>query len=113
MAGMNAGIDLLVIRDFATALLIGALIGIEREKRKADEGEVGIGGLRTFILFALIGAVAGFLSRTLDLPWLVAAAVAVVAGLVLAGYLRVAHARPDSVGLRRRPRRSSSAFWVP
>jgi uncharacterized membrane protein (DUF4010 family) len=99
MGGMNAGIDLLVIRDFATALLIGALIGIEREKRKADAAELGIGGLRTFILFALIGAVAGFLSRTLGLSWLVVAAVGVVAGLVLAGYVRVAHARPDSVGL--------------
>ena len=56
--GMLGDLDLSVFRDFATALLIGALIGVEREKRKGD-GEPGIGGLRTFILFALTGAVAG------------------------------------------------------
>ena len=59
---MLGDLDVAVIRDFATALLIGALIGVEREKRKGD-GEPGIGGLRTFILFALVGAIAGFLSR--------------------------------------------------
>ena len=35
-----------VALDFATAVLLGALVGIEREKRKAEEGEVaGIAGL--------------------------------------------------------------------
>ena len=63
-------LDLGVLRDFATALLIGALIGVEREKRKAEEGDRGIAGLRTFILVALIGAVAGYLARAAGLPWL-------------------------------------------
>ena len=29
-----------VALSFATAVLLGALVGIEREKRKAEEGEV-------------------------------------------------------------------------
>lgn len=92
-------LDLDVLQDFATALLIGVLVGVEREKRKADEGNQGIAGLRTFILVALIGAVAGYLARTMDLPWLVAAGLLAVAGPVVAGYLVMARVRPDSLGL--------------
>jgi hypothetical protein len=43
----------------AHALLIGALVGIEREKRQSLEREPGVGGLRTFILIALVGAISG------------------------------------------------------
>jgi uncharacterized membrane protein (DUF4010 family) len=96
---MNTEIDLSIIWDFATALLIGALIGIEREKRGAEEGGGGIGGLRTFILVAMIGAVAGLLSRGSGLPWLLVAALLAVAALALAGYIVVARIRPASLGL--------------
>ena len=42
---------LAVALDFATALLLGALVGIEREKRKSEEEQTHhIAGLRTFIL---------------------------------------------------------------
>jgi uncharacterized membrane protein (DUF4010 family) len=92
-------LDLGVLRDFATALLIGALVGAEREKRKAEEGDRGIAGLRTFILVALIGAVAGFLAQTAGLTWLVPAALLAVAAPVLAGYVVMARARPESLGL--------------
>jgi uncharacterized membrane protein (DUF4010 family) len=99
---VNGSLELATVGDFATALLIGAMIGIEREKRKA-EGKGGTGGLRTFILFALVGAVAGFLSRDGGsgggVPWLVVAALALVAALVLAGYVAGARARRDSLGL--------------
>jgi uncharacterized membrane protein YhiD involved in acid resistance len=50
---------LAVALDFATAILLGALVGIEREKRKVEEEKTGqIEGLRTFILLALFGAAA-------------------------------------------------------
>ena len=92
-------LDFEVIRDFATALLIGALIGVEREKRKGD-GEPGIGGLRTFILFALVGAVAGFLSRGGGVPWVLLAAMLPVAGAglrrLLAGHQGPARTRSAS-----------------
>ena len=89
--------DLGVIWDFAIALLIGALIGVEREKRKSEDLE-GIGGLRTFILFALVGAVAGFLSRG-GVPWVLLAAFLPVSALVVAGYWLASRAEDGTVGL--------------
>jgi uncharacterized membrane protein (DUF4010 family) len=95
---MNDPFDLDTIRDFATALLIGALIGVEREKRKGD-GEPGIGGLRTFILVALVGAIAGYLSAGDGIPWLLVGTIVAVTGLVLAGYWLVGSSEPGSYGL--------------
>ena len=59
---MNPGFDLAVVRDFATALLIGALIGIEREKRRDAENH-GIGGPPHLHPDCGIGAIAGYLSQ--------------------------------------------------
>lgn len=47
---------------FAMAMIIGALIGIERQKRLIEEGSRGVAGLRTFTLIALLGALAADLS---------------------------------------------------
>src|SRR5262245_42652422 len=96
---MYDGVDLTAARDFGTALLIGALVGIEREKRKAVEGEASIGGLRTFILLALLGAVAGSLAHTLESTVPVAAVLFVVGALVLAGYVLGARAHKESLGI--------------
>jgi uncharacterized membrane protein (DUF4010 family) len=96
---MNDGLDLTTVRDFGTALLIGALVGIEREKRKAAEAELGIGGLRTFILLALLGAIAGWFAEALHMPALFVAVVLVVSAAVLAGYVLAARADPDALGL--------------
>ena len=90
--------DIGVIWDFAIALLIGALIGVEREKRKS-EGLEGIGGLRTFILLALIGAVAGFLSRGDGVPWVLLAAFLPVSALVFAGSSLNSRAEDGTFGL--------------
>jgi len=68
-------LDLVLVRDFAIALFIGALIGVERQ-RHADDDERQFGGLRTFTLCALFGALAGELSVTGHVPALL------VAGLV-------------------------------
>ncbi|HXW08563.1 MAG TPA: MgtC/SapB family protein [Vicinamibacterales bacterium] len=96
---MSDGLDLTLVRNFGTALLIGALIGLEREKRLSTEAEPGIGGLRTFMLIALVGAVAGWLVDALDMPWLLVAVVLVVAAVVLAGYVLAARVNPDSLGV--------------
>jgi uncharacterized membrane protein (DUF4010 family) len=95
---MPESFDVGVIRDFATALLIGALIGVEREKRKS-EGMEGIGGLRTFILFALVGAVAGFLSRGGGVPWVLLAVLLPVSALIFAGYSQISRAQDGTFGL--------------
>jgi uncharacterized membrane protein (DUF4010 family) len=79
--------DSTVARNFAIALLIGALVGLEREKRKLAQPDIGVGGLRTFILLAEAGAVSAWLSLQLQAPWVFAATVLGVVILVAAGYL--------------------------
>ena len=59
------GPDGQLLWSLAAALLIGALVGIEREKKKSESDDLGIGGVRTFILFALSGAVAAWLAERL------------------------------------------------
>ena len=89
-----------VALNFATAVLLGALVGIEREKRKTEEGETSsTAGLRTFTLLALLGAAAGFISRSASSPWILVTALVIVGGFVVAGYLVAARVSPDATGL--------------
>jgi uncharacterized membrane protein (DUF4010 family) len=92
-------LDLLVVRDFAIALLVGVLIGIEREKRKDLEGDISIAGLRTFALFAEAGALSAWLSRQLGTPWIFIATLLGISLATVAGYLRHTVAQPAAVGL--------------
>src|SRR5262249_61337540 len=96
---MNGGLDLTTFRNFGTALLIGALVGIEREKHKSVEAEAGIGGLRTFVLLALLGAIAGWLADALHMPALFVAVVVVVGAAVLAGDVLAGRWRPAARGV--------------
>lgn len=96
---MEQGLDLATVRDFGTALLIGALIGIEREKRKTEDRDIAGSGLRTFILVAEVGAVAGWLSRVLQMPWILAIALLAVAACLLAAYVLGARVQPSFLGL--------------
>ena len=93
-------LDLGTLGDFATALLIGAMIGIEREKRSgADSDLATIGGLRTFILVAALGALAGWLAVQQQAFWFVGLALAIVALAVITGYVLGAKRQPDALGL--------------
>jgi uncharacterized membrane protein (DUF4010 family) len=96
---MYEALDLDTVRNFGDALLIGALVGIEREKRKSVEPEPGVGGLRTFILIALVGAIAGWLANALHMPGLLVAMLVIVGAAVLAGYVLAARTSPESLGL--------------
>jgi uncharacterized membrane protein (DUF4010 family) len=90
-------LDLAQIQNFVIAILIGALIGIEREKRR--ETEETIGGIRTFILMAILGAVGGFLSSEFEAIWPLLAIVIVAGTTVVAGFLMDADERKGRVGL--------------
>lgn len=94
---MDPALDFNTVKDFATALLIG--IGIEREKHKTEEGDVATGGLRTFILFAQVGAIAGWMSQAANMPWLLAGGLVAVAVPVVAGYILEARAKSSLLGL--------------
>jgi uncharacterized membrane protein (DUF4010 family) len=90
-------LNLTIVWNFATALLIGALIGIERERHGQTHDEPGIAGLRTFILYALFGALSGWLGAALESPWIVAAGLLAASAAVLAGY--VLSVRGDATNL--------------
>jgi uncharacterized membrane protein (DUF4010 family) len=92
-------LDLSVVWNFATALLIGALIGIERERHHQQREDPGSAGLRTFMLFALIGALSGSITVSLESPWILAAGLLAVVGAVLAGYVQSVRLRPETLGL--------------
>ncbi len=82
---------------FALALGLGALIGIERERKK--RAELGTGGLRTFVLLAEAGAIAAWLSRAQQSSWIFVGIGALVTAVIVVGYLMEVRARPDSIGL--------------
>ncbi len=92
-------VDVTVIRDFLIALLIGALVGIEREKSKAVKGDLTFGGLRTFILFAQAGAVGAWLSQHFNTPWIFVATVTAVSAMIIAGYWVESRHDPEQLGL--------------
>ncbi len=93
-----AEMDFVTARDFGTALLLGALLGIEREKRNAREGG-GIAGLRSFILLSQMGAIGGFLALKLAMPWILAAVIVAVAAMLTAGYVVAARTKPENLGV--------------
>ncbi len=96
---MPPALDGATVQAFAIACLIGALTGLEREKHRSTQEGSASPGLRTFILVAELGAIAGWLARTLDAPWIIAAALASVAAAVMTGYAIAAHAKTGALGL--------------
>ena len=96
---MPTTLDPRLVWGLVSALIIGSMVGIERERSKALSGNVGIGGVRTFILFSLIGAVSAWLSQALGNAWIFVAAVGAVAALGIAGYVVQARVKPNAVGL--------------
>ncbi|XSG81310.1 MAG: MgtC/SapB family protein [Methyloligella sp. ZOD6] len=84
--------------DFGIAILLGALVGLEREKRKGGSHEDTdlIAGLRTFALLSLLGAAAGWIAVEKDIPLLLPAALLLVGGFVLVGYYVTATASDDT-----------------
>jgi uncharacterized membrane protein (DUF4010 family) len=95
---MEPATDTAPYLDFAIALFLGALVGIEREKVRHEQ-RGGIGGIRTFILFAVAGAMAGWLSLQLQSPWVLGAGLVAVSALVVVGHVSHVRAAPDSIGL--------------
>ncbi len=78
--------DNAILMELAVALLLGALIGIERgwSARKREWGE-RVAGVRTHALVGLFGGIAALLSETLT-PWAFPLIFLAVAGIALSGY---------------------------
>lgn len=90
--------DLGVLRDFTIALFIGALIGVERErKREVDPSQFG--GLRTFILVALAGALAVAVGDALGTPLVFAGGLLGVGALIAVAYVQEGRRHAEMPGL--------------
>ena len=98
---MDSTFDPQLFRNFGIALLIGALVGIEREKKKSADKDLSFGGIRTFVLLAEAGAIAAWISQLLRSTWILAATILGVTLYVVASYLRQTRSDPTSVGLTR------------
>lgn len=55
-----------IILPFGTSILIGALIGLEREKSKQQSKNISQIGIRTSILISIFGFVSGFLGQQIS-----------------------------------------------
>jgi len=86
-------------RRFLAALLIGALVGIEREKRKHDDPAHAFGGIRTHILLGLVGGVSAWLARALGAPWVLVGTVMSVAAVGVADHVRRGRHAPHPPGI--------------
>lgn len=87
------------VLDFMIALVIGALIGIEREKHRAEGKPSVVTGLRTFILLAEAGALAAWIATSAHEPLIFAAAGLMVTAIVITGYLNKTRQNPEASGL--------------
>ncbi len=92
-------IDLDVAQGFLVALLIGALIGVEREKNQTASGHRTIAGLRTFILLAQFGSLSAWVSLHHGGPTLFAVALVLVGLAVITGHVLESRLRPEAPGL--------------
>ncbi len=90
-------LDLAAVRPFAIALLIGAMVGVEREKRLLTEH--GVGGLRTFILLAEVGALSAWVGVEFATPWLFVATVLVAGSMLIGASLLRSREHREPVGL--------------
>lgn len=72
-----------LLYPFLTSLAIGLLIGLERERSPAARA-----GLRTFSLVALAGTLGAVLAEKTNAPWLLAAGLLVLGGMMVATYWR-------------------------
>jgi len=93
----DLNLDFIAFRNFAIAILIGVLVGIEREKRR--DTEQTIGGLRTFILVAMLGAIGGWLSSLHDTLVPLFIVLGLTTATVIAGFLMDAGSREGQLGL--------------
>lgn len=96
--GYDTRVDATLV-GFVIALLIGALIGIEREKTQRKSGEESATGLRTFILIAQAGAASAWISREVSEPLVFVGMGVVCAALVIVGYRAHVTKVPGGFGL--------------
>lgn len=82
--------SLQMVQVFATSLALGLLLGLERQRAGDHKA-----GMRTFALIALAGTLSAVLTQESGSGWLMAAALLVLGGMMIAADLRNPHSRED------------------
>jgi uncharacterized membrane protein (DUF4010 family) len=80
--------DLQLALRLGAAIGLGLLLGFERERKR--DAELLFGGVRTFALIALLGALGTFVERQTGQSWLIIAGFIAVAALVVMSYATTA-----------------------
>lgn len=83
--------EIALFARFGAALLIGLLIGLQREYAHGNKEEKLFAGVRTFSLIALSGCAAAYLSQQVESPLVFIALLLALGALTLAAYLRSAN----------------------
>jgi uncharacterized membrane protein (DUF4010 family) len=81
---------------FGIALVIGVLIGLEREFVALRTGQNTFAGIRTMALISLAGCTGALLADLLDSPWPLVAVLTMTSALILTGY--VSQSRAGDIG---------------
>lgn len=76
-----------IFLGFLIALAAGALIGLERQQDKTADQRPGLGGVRTFPLIALAGALSALISHTVG-AWVIVSTLLVVGSVLSIAYFR-------------------------
>ncbi|MBU0667874.1 DUF4010 domain-containing protein [Patescibacteria group bacterium] len=75
-----------IVIPFAASILIGALIGIEREKKKQSVKNLSAVGIRSSIVISLFGATSAYLGQLLS-PVILMVSLAAIITLTIASYI--------------------------
>jgi len=86
-------------QSFAIALLIGALLGIEREKKKESSHHPSFAGVRTFMLLAEAGALSAWLAQQMAMPLIFGVSLGGMLVLIAVAYVLEKRTDATAVGL--------------
>lgn len=78
-------LDFIVFQKFLVSIVLGALIGVEREMSMIGVKRARVAGIRTFIFITFFGSLAAFIDE--KFPYMVIIGFIIVSVLVIASYL--------------------------
>ena len=81
--------DYVILQNFLIALLLGALIGLEREYAVYRKKGHDFAGIRTFPLISLFGALSAYLGVLIS-PWILVVAIILTGALIVVAYFAIA-----------------------
>ena len=84
--------NLQALQTMIVALVLGGLIGLEREHAQAGKKQIQLGGVRTFPILALLGAISAFASQWMS--WFFMAGFSTVSLLLIISYYYTAKEDP-------------------